>query len=355
VLSVQDEANSGNAAVVSEPGRVPGAVVPSERRAILRKETMSRIYEALKRAEEERSADQTSGISGPRFPQAPVTPASGNTEPISTINTLTRGSVIVPPQGQGGVLRFNELWKHCTQQDWHLDPDVNIFHKSDMTERGAEQFRTLRSRLYLLRGKNKKQLRTLLVTSAIPAEGQTLVASNLAQAIVQQPDRCALIIDADLRRSRLHVPLGAPVAPGLTDYLRGEADEMAVIQHGQEANLCLIAGGNEVANPSELLLNGRLNTLLERVVPAFDWIILDSPPCLSVSDASMLADLCDGVLLVVRAGSTPSATAQRACQELQRKNVVGVVLNAVAEAPAYGAYDSSDYGMGRSESMRSRK
>jgi capsular exopolysaccharide synthesis family protein len=316
---------------------------------------MSRIYEALKRAEEERSTDQTSGISGPRFPQAPVTPASGNTEPISTINTLTRGSVIVPPQGQGGVLRFNELWKHCTQQDWHLDPDVNIFHKSDMTERGAEQFRTLRSRLYLLRGKNKKQLRTLLVTSAIPAEGKTLVASNLAQAIVQQPDRCALIIDADLRRSRLHVPLGAPVAPGLTDYLRGEANEMAVIQHGQEANLCLIAGGNEVANPSELLLNGRLNTLLERVVPAFDWIILDSPPCLSVSDASMLADLCDGVLLVVRAGSTPSATAQRACQELQRKNVVGVVLNAVAEAPAYGAYDSSDYGMGRSESMRSRK
>lgn len=333
----------------SRAGRFASAVVPSERLAALRKETMSRIYEALKRAEEERSAGRTTDISGPPLQQATTTPAGENTEPISTIDTLTRGGVIVPPPGHGGVvLRFNELWKHCTRRDWHLDPDVNIFHKSDMTEPGSEQFRTLRSRLYLLRGKNKKQLRTLLVTSAIPAEGKTFVANNLAQAIVQQPDRRVLIIDADLRRSRMHMALGAPFAPGLTNYLRGEADEMAVIQHGQEANLCLIAGGDEVTNPSEMLFNGRLGTLLDRVAPAFDWIILDSPPCLLVSDASMLADLCDGVLLVVRAGSTPSATAQRACQELQRKNVVGVVLNAVAGAPTYGAYDPPGYGFGRS-------
>ena len=128
------------------------------------------------------------------------------------------------------------------------------------------------------------------------------MTSNLAQAIVRQPDRRALIIDADLRRPRLHVPFDAPLAPGLSDYLRGEADEAAVIQQGQEGNLCLIPGGAEVTNPSELLSNGRLKKLLDRLTPVFDWIILDSPPCVPVADASILADLCDGVLLVVRAG-----------------------------------------------------
>ena len=89
----------------------------------------------------------------------------------------------------------------------------------------------------------RKRLRTVLVTSSVPTEGKTFVTSNLAQAIVRQPDRRALIIDADLRRPRLHVPFDAPLAPGLSDYLRGEADEAAVIQHGQEGNLCLILAG----------------------------------------------------------------------------------------------------------------
>jgi protein-tyrosine kinase len=191
-----------------------------------------------------------------------------------------------------------------------------------------------------------QSLHTLLVTSSIPAEGKTFVTNNLAQAIVRQPDRRALIIDADLRCSRLHVPLGAPASPGLTDYLRGEVDEMAIIQHGLEGNLCFIPGGDQVTNPSELLSNGRLRTLLDRVSPVFDWVILDSAPLLPVADSSLLADLVDGVLLVVRAGQTPAETAQRACQELQGRNVVGVVLNAVGSQLAYGAYYSSTYGYG---------
>jgi Mrp family chromosome partitioning ATPase len=100
----------------------------------------------------------------------------------------------------------------------------------------------------------------------------------------------------------------------------------------------LIPGGKEVPNPSELLLNGRLKMLIDRVSPAFEWIIMDSPPCLPVADASILADVCDGVLLVVRAASTPTTTARRACQELQTKRVVGVVLNAIEGSAAYGSY-----------------
>jgi len=89
--------------------------------------------------------------------------------------------------------------------------------------------------------------------------------------------------------------------------------------------------------------------LLDRLAPIFDWIILDSPPCLLVADASMLADLCDGVLLVTRAGVTPAATAQRACQELRGRNVVGVVLNAMQDSHKYHS-DYYYYGYGYGES-----
>jgi protein-tyrosine kinase len=116
---------------------------------------------------------------------------------------------------------------------------------------------------------------------------------------------------------------------------------MDIIQQGQEHNLFLIPGGGEVGNPSELLLNGKLKTLLERVAPVFDWVLIDSPPCLPVADATLIADVCDGVLLVVRAMSTPTDTARRALQELQTKKVIGVVLNAMEEAKSsyyYGHY-----------------
>jgi protein-tyrosine kinase len=306
---------------------------------------MSRIHEALKKAEQERAAALVAD------PIAPVTadaaapvrmpshaPSGGS---VST-EVLSRPPII--EEQTGDYLRFDELVARCTHPVWNPDPNVNIFFNSGLSVRGAEQFRTLRSRLYQLR--NNQTMRTLLVTSSIPGEGKTFVSSNLAQAFVRQPDRRVLLIDADLRCSRLHVPFGAPSSPGLTDYLRGEKDELAVIQHGHEGNLCFIPGGSEVTNPSELLLNGRLKKLLSRVSSIFDWVILDSPPCLPVADSLLLADLCDGILMVVRAGSTPSETAQRACQEMQGKNVVGVVLNAVEQGHLYGSYYYQGYGYG---------
>lgn len=300
---------------------------------------MSRIHEALKKAEQERASGQIPDL--PMLTSEPraFAPAS-----------LQDREVEIPPvsaeaiaAATGGFLRFDDLVKRCSHPKWNPDPNVNVFLNPDMTAHGAEQFRTLRSRLYQIRG--AQTMKTLLVTSSIPSEGKTFVTNNLAQSIVRQPDRRVLVIDADLRCSRLHVPLGAPAFPGLTDYLRGEADEMQIIQHSTENNLCFIPGGNEVTNPSELLSNGRLKPLLDRLSPMFDWIILDSAPLIPVADSSFLADLVDGVLMVVRAGVTPSATAQRACQELQGRTVVGVVLNAVDPEQAYGAYYSS-YGYG---------
>jgi protein-tyrosine kinase len=313
---------------------------------------MSRIHEALKKAEQERATHVVLEPMPPAPAPAPVAVATAPAAP--TILTPVAAPAVLPARVEVPAispaifettdmhLRYDEMVRRCTHPTWHPDPNVNVFFNSGLSPRGAEQFRTLRSRLYQLR--NAQPLKIVLVTSSIPGEGKTFVANNLAQAIVRQPDRRALIIDADLRCSRLHVPLGAPPAPGLTDYLRGEADEMAVIQQGADANLCFIPGGNEVANPSELLHNGRLKKLLDRVAPVFDWVILDSPPCLPVADSVMLADYSDCVLLVVRAASTPMETAQRACQELQGKNVAGVVLNSVEESHLYGSYYYQGYG-----------
>jgi protein-tyrosine kinase len=304
---------------------------------------MSRIHEALKKAEQERAAHQGGGATESLFAPAQVISAPVQEGAAETAFDAMAETAVMPPPSSGHP-RFDEIRARCVKAKWHLDPGMNVFFNSDPATQGAEQFRTLRSRLYQLRG--NQPLRTILVTSSIPGEGKTFVSNNLAQAIVRQPDRRALIIDADLRRPRLHLPLGAALGPGLTDYLRGEVDEFAVIQTGQEGNLCFIPGGNESTNPAELLSNGRLKSLLERLTPVFDWIILDSPPCLPVADASVLADMCDGVLLVVRSASTPAEVAQKACQELQGKNIVGVVLNAVERGHLYDSYYYEGYGYG---------
>jgi protein-tyrosine kinase len=297
---------------------------------------MSRIHEALKKAEQERAANPSIEVPLADSPTAVATPMVQVNDPESI---LTPTPPTAPPASE--YLRFDDLRSRCTSVRWQLDPSVDVFFDPAGSVPGAEQFRTLRSRLYQLRG--EQPLKTILITSPVPAEGKTFVTTNLVQAMVRQPDRCALAIDADMRRSRLHTVWGTPLSPGLSDYLRGSADEVTIIQHNPAAgNLCLIPSGSVVNNPSELLLNGRMKKLIDHLAPIFDWIVIDSPPCLPVHDANVLADVCDGVLLVVRAASTPLETAQRACQELQTKKLIGVVLNGAEESSHYGSYGYYD-------------
>jgi capsular exopolysaccharide synthesis family protein len=287
---------------------------------------MSRIHEALKRAEMERSAQ---AVETPPVDEQQVSAAVQERDTVAAI-------------AADSPLEFEWLKAHCARPQWHLNPNMNLFFDSRVNGDAAEQFRTLRSRLYQIR--DSQSMRTLLITSPVPEDGKTFVTNNLAQSIIRQPDRRVLMIDADLRASRLHIPMGAPKVPGLSDYLSGDLDEAAVMQRGQANDLFLIPGGNAASNPSELLSNGRLKQLLDRVTPIFDWVIIDSPPCLPVADARVIADFCDGALLVLRAGATPMASAQRATQELQAKNIVGIVLNVVAEgAFAYSSYYGSAY------------
>lgn len=298
---------------------------------------MSRIHEALKKAAEERAAHLSAG------PDAVVE------EPLNA-SVSVRLDKILPsslPQtvvgGKAGAsFCYEEISKRCVREDWHLDPVNSVFQSSAPGEGGQERFRTLRSRLYKIASTRK--LKRVLVTSGVAGEGKTFVASNLAQSIVQQPELRVLLIDADLRSSRLHSLFGAQVCPGLSDYLRGDADEYAVIQNGVIENLFLVPGGALVSNPSELLLSEKMKHFLNTVTPVFDWIIIDSPPALPVHDASILADLVDGVLFVVRAGSTDVEIVQRTTSEFQGKNLLGVVLNQVEKIDSYGEQYQNYYG-----------
>jgi len=124
----------------------------------------------------------------------------------------------------------------------------------------------------------------------------------------------------------------------LGDYLLGESDEFSVMQRGPLENLFFIPCGRNVMQPAELIANGRLKVLMQRVEALFDWIIVDSPPAVPVSDANQLANFCDGVLMVIRSNATPYDSAQKARQEFAGKTMVGVVLNGITRSDSYASY-----------------
>lgn len=290
---------------------------------------MSRIYEALKRVEQERAASQGAGGQfGIGLVSEPVASAFG-TPTIST-EASSADSPEMPPVM--GSFSFEMLSSRCPQLEWKPDLSTMLFLNGNDQSPGAEQFRTLRSRLYHER--DRLGLRTLLVTSALPKEGKSFTAVNLAQVMARQPGRSALLIDADLRCPALHRMLGTGAGPGLADFLQGTNDEFSVMQRGPMKNLFFIPTGNSIEEPAELVGNGRLKVLLDRVESVFDWVIIDSPPAAVVSDASVLAKECDGVLLVVRSNITPFDVARRARLEFSDESLVGIVLNGFGNAPA---------------------
>ena len=304
---------------------------------------MSRIHEALKRAEQERAASQgTRSDASPVMDlpaQAPDPVAADVARPAMPAAPVNAPSA--PSAGHGmpsfsSPFTLDTLLARCTPAEWKPDDKTMLFFNQEENALGSEQFRTLRSRLYQMR--EKTSLKRILVTSALPQEGKSFVSANLAQVLVRQHGRRVLLIDGDLRVARLHSALGTTSSPGLADYLLGESDEFSVMQRGSMDNLFFIPCGRTVAHPAELIANGRMKTLMQRVETLFDWIIVDSPPAVPVSDASQLANYCDGVLMVVRSNATPYDTAQRARQEFQGKTMVGVVLNGITRADTYSRY-----------------
>jgi protein-tyrosine kinase len=270
---------------------------------------MSRIYDVVKRAEEE----------PPAYPQIAV----GEVEPPVLMPTL--GRIPATAAAEESPVTLESVLAQCVPTTWRPDPKSMLSFGPEERVQGTEQFRTLRSQLYQLR--ERQALRKILVASAVPREGRSFIAANLAQAMALQPACRALLIDADLRNPNLHDVLGTPSTPGLAEYLLSEADELGIIQRGQMENLFFIASGRAVTGQTEMFCNGRLKLLLDRVEGIFDWIILDSPAAMPVSDSWLVSNLCEGVLMVVRSNSTPLDVVRRARQNFSDEKLLGVVLN----------------------------
>lgn len=220
----------------------------------------------------------------------------------------------------------------------------------------AEAYRHLRTSLLL--SSAGQPPKTILVTSSQPSEGKTTTAVNTAVMLAQTGAE-VVIIDCDLRRPRLHAHFNVPNAKGVTNYLSGESDLGALLQPYEKLpNLKLLTSGPVPPNPAELLGSDEMRKLLALVGERFTHVIIDSPPAISFTDASILSTMVDGVVLVVHGGRSSRAVVRRAKQQLLDvgANIFGVVLNNVKleatnyyyYAGYYSSYYSDDDGGGTS-------
>lgn len=221
---------------------------------------------------------------------------------------------------------------------------------SDVRSPIAEAYRHLRTSLLLSSAGNPP--RTILVTSSQPSEGKTTTAINTAFMLAQTGAQ-VLIIDCDLRRPRLHAHFNVPNSKGLTNCLSGDlADLDSFIQpYDKQPNLKLLPSGPVPPNPAELLGSDEMRRLLTILGEKFTHIIVDSPPAISFTDASILSTFVDGVILVVHSGRSSRAVVRRAKQQLLDvgAHIFGVVLNNVKIEShdyyyaGYASYYKSDY------------
>ena len=192
----------------------------------------------------------------------------------------------------------------------------------------GEAFRKLRTNVRLSIPDDHTQ--PLLITSAGMGEGKTVVASNLATTLALSNQR-VLLIDADLRRPRLHRVFELPQEPGLSNLLVGEVVASQVVQKTNIPGLLVLTSGTVPPNPSELLESKRFKDFLSQLSQHFDWVLIDSPPVLPVTDAMVLSQIVAGVVLVVSADATPLQAARTSVDQLDvaRAHILGAVLNRV--------------------------
>jgi receptor protein-tyrosine kinase len=186
---------------------------------------------------------------------------------------------------------------------------------------------------------NLQPIRTVVVTSASPAEGKSFTASNLALAQSHLEGNRVLLADFDFRRPVVHNLFQFQRSPGATDFLQGKARLDEVIRRVEGTEFYVMPAGEAVMNPLELLNLPIVRPLLQRLSEAFNWVILDSPPLLFAADANLLSTMADGLVIVVRMGTTTIDSVTRALGSLcQSKNVLGIVVNGANRSELYSKY-----------------
>jgi non-specific protein-tyrosine kinase len=292
----------------------------------------------------------------------PVEMADAPTSPIrpNTLKNTAMGGVVGAMLAVG-IIYLIEVLDDTIHGSDEIDrylglPVLGVIRKIDGSQAviaaikprspASEDFRSLRTNIQF--ASVDYPLRSILITSPTPEDGKTVIATNLSIILAQGGQQVALI-DADLRRPRVHQYMQIPNKWGLS-YLFTSKDERldGVLRKNKSLGLSIMTAGNLPPNPAELLGSEKMNQIIAEVKNQSDVIVFDSPPLNAVTDASVLSKLVDGVIVVVKAGSTKIIAAQQALEQLQRvgANVIGVVLNNVNMKKArYSTYYSyySDY------------
>src|SRR5207249_6824926 len=189
----------------------------------------------------------------------------------------------------------------------------------------------------------ERPMKVVMITSAVPHEGKTLTATNLALTLSESYQRRVLLIDADIRHPSIHAVFGVSNARGLNDSLgRGRLPLQQI-----NSRSSILTAGRASGDPMKTLTSDLMRTLIEEARAEFDWVLLDTAPIGLLPDASVLASMADGTLFVAFAGRTPYDLIQRATEVVGADRILGVALNGMAEsALPSGEYSYYYYGSG---------
>lgn len=188
----------------------------------------------------------------------------------------------------------------------------------------ADQFRTLRTRIQ--QAARGRSINALVVTSPGRGDGRTHTAASLALSMTKEFDRRVCLIDANLRAPNVRNVFGLPDGPGLADVLTERARLEDALVHIDDLNITVLPGGDATQQP-ELLGSIAMRRIMQALRAQFDRLVIDAPPAIPVADVALLTPLVDGLVLVVRAGSTPKPTIHDAVSGINSDKLLGVVLN----------------------------
>lgn len=317
---------------------------------------MSRIFDALQRSENERS-----GSNPPKLPDGrellkraedhastgwgdtaaveELSSAPSREEPISSVlANLAHDSSNGSQNHVADVLPSSEpvdVFRGFKPKPITLSAQSRLVCLTDRESPTAEALRLLGVRLRDLR--RQKPLKKVLITSTIPQEGKSTIASNLACTLSHATQEKTLLLEGDLRRPSLARLFGISAGPGLCDCLRDDTKMLQGIYHLEEAGLWIWPSGKSPQNPLELLQSPKLSGLMNQLSMYFDWVIIDSPPILPLADTSVWMRLADGILLVTREGTTEKKQLKSGLEALDSNKVLGAIVNGAVPS-AYSGY-----------------
>jgi protein-tyrosine kinase len=305
---------------------------------------MSRLHGALSRATEGKAPILPPDAGVPATPgdesnQAAFTvpwtidaQAANETPATPAVRAVTGNALLAPQPARPEIGSSSEVRNKLVGS---AEPET-----SGTLALAVEQYRKLAATLHHAQG--SRGLKCILVTSALPGEGKSLTASNLALTLSESYQRRVLLIDGDLRRPSLHDVFGVPNTTGLSDGLaRDGLTGIPVLQ--VSARLAVVTSGQPIGDPTGPLTSDRMRHLLDEARAAYDWVIIDTPPIGLLADARLLAEMVDGVLLVVEAVKTPYPDLLRAIEAIGRERLLGTVLNRLEYVPGGAKYYQSYY------------